>query len=56
MKEKIVKVEFLIQIEDDTKTDSDIKKELKGAIWNGINGLGNAVEIPFDSDVIVEIK
>jgi len=52
----MVKVEFLIQIKDNAKTDSDIKKELKGAIWNGINGLGNAVEIPFDSDVVVEIE
>jgi len=52
----MVKVEFLIQVKDNTKTDSDIKKELKGAIWNGINGLGNTVEIPFYSDITVEVK
>jgi len=54
VREKMVKVEFLISIEeDDTRTNSLIEKEIKKVI---LDRVGNIVEIPLDSEVTVTIE
>lgn len=53
-REEMVKVEFLIRIEeDDTRTDSFIREGIKKAILDGVS---NVVEIPLDSEVTVTIE